>query len=160
MGTVVSTGLVLNTVGLTAAVATVRSSSCMRSSTGHCSATISRVRSLLVVYATFFAGIVAAGSVSAQDTTGTGALSGTIRDAARAPVAFATICLSQTTTCADADERGAFRIPNIRPGTYALEAAAPGAAALPLGRVDVRAGIDQRLDVTLPSRESSKRQSL
>ena len=108
---------------------------------------------MLVVYATVLGSFVATGTVCGQDTTGTGALSGVIRDTANAPSAFATVCLSGTTTCGVADDRGVFQIPNIRAGTYALEASAPGATALPLGRVEVRAGVDQRLDITLPSRE-------
>src|SRR5207247_5479733 len=83
------------------------------------------MRSVPVVCAAVLGTFVATGPVSGQDTTGTGSLSGTIRDEVSAPVAFATVCLSKTTTCAVADEHGVFRMPNIRAGTYALEATVP-----------------------------------
>jgi hypothetical protein len=92
------------------------------------------------------------GNASAQDTTGTGSLSGSVLDATGTPASFATVCLAGITRCVVADERGAFRLPNIRAGTYALEVTLSGEAPLPVGRFDVRAGIDQRLEITLPSR--------
>jgi hypothetical protein len=88
-----------------------------------------------------------------QDTTGVGSLSGSIVDAAGAPAAFVTICLAGTTQCVVADERGAFRLVNLRSGEYALEVALPGETARPVGRVEVRAGVDQRLTITLPARD-------
>jgi hypothetical protein len=52
-----------------------------------------------------------------------------------------------------ADERGAFHLLNIRAGEYVLEVTPPGEASpLPVGRFDVRAGVDQRLEITLPAR--------
>jgi len=89
---------------------------------------------------------------AAQDTTGVGSLSGSVVDAAGAPAAFVTVCLAGTTLCVVADERGAFRLPNIRSGEYALEVTPTGETALPVGRVEVRAGVDQRLAITLPAR--------
>ncbi|MGB7218539.1 MAG: TonB-dependent receptor [Vicinamibacterales bacterium] len=88
---------------------------------------------------------------AAQDTTGIGSLNGSVVDAAGAPAAFATVCLAGTTQCATADERGAFRLTNIRSGDYALEVTPTGETPLPLGRVEVRAGVDQRLEITLPA---------
>src|SRR6266542_228437 len=44
--------------------------------------------SVIVVCAVLFGNLMAARTVLAQDTTGTGSLSGTIRDTASAPVAF------------------------------------------------------------------------
>lgn len=58
-----------------------------------------------------------------QGTTGVGSLSGSIVDAAGAPAAFATICLVGTKSCVVADERGAFRLLNLRSGEYALRVA-------------------------------------
>ncbi len=88
---------------------------------------------------------------AAQDTTGIGSLSGSVVDAAGAPAAFATVCLSGTPQCVVADEQGAFRLENIRSGEYALEVTPPAEAALPLGRIEVHAGVDQRVDITLPA---------
>ena len=84
----------------------------------------------------------------AQDTTGVGSLSGVVVDAANAPAAFATVCLAGA-PCVVADERGAFRLVNVRSGEHALEVTPPGGAPLPLGRLDVRAGVDQRVEITL-----------
>src|SRR5215831_11186873 len=112
-----------------------------------------RTRSARVVSTALVAFLLTSRAAFAQDTSGTGSLIGAIRDEAGAQVAFATICLSGTTICAVANEQGAFRLPNVRAGTYGIETTAPGGTALPLGPVDVRAGVEQRLDVTLPSPE-------
>jgi hypothetical protein len=90
---------------------------------------------------------------AAQDTTGVGSLSGSVIDAAGAPAAFVTVCLASTTQCVVADEQGAFRLLNIRSGEYVLEVTPPGTTALPVGRFEVRAGVDQRLEITLPARD-------
>lgn len=109
--------------------------------------------SLLAVCVAFAGSVMAFGvPAAAQDTTGVGSLSGSVLDAAGAPVGFATVCVAATTHCVMADERGAFRLTNLRPGEYALEVTPPGDAALPVGRFELRAGIDQRLEITLPAR--------
>jgi hypothetical protein len=90
---------------------------------------------------------------AAQDTTGVGSLSGSVVDAAGTPAAFVTVCLAGTTQCVAADERGAFRLLNLRSGKYALEVTPPGETALPVGHFEVRAGVDQRLEITLPARD-------
>src|SRR5262245_60580514 len=90
---------------------------------------------------------------AAQDTTGVGSLSGSIVDAASAPAGFVTVCVAATTQCAMADERGVFRLVNLRPGEYALGVPPPGETTLPVGRFEVRAGVDQRLAITLPARD-------
>src|SRR5262245_45872977 len=110
--------------------------------------------SALVACATL-AGSVVAGNATAsvQDTTGVGALSGSVVDASGTPIAFATICVATTTQCVMADGRGAFRLENLRPREYALEVTPPGETPLPVGRFDVRAGVDQRLEITLPARD-------
>jgi hypothetical protein len=45
-----------------------------------------------------------------------------------------------------ADELGAFRLVNVRWAKYGLEVTISGETALPVGRVEVRAGVDQRLE--------------
>jgi outer membrane receptor protein involved in Fe transport len=110
--------------------------------------------STLVACATLGGSVMIFGAAAAaQDTTGVGSLSGSVVDATGAPAAFVTVCLAATTQCVMADERGAFRLLNIRPGEYALEVTPPGERALPVGRFDVRAGVDQRLEITLPARD-------
>src|SRR5919197_1174482 len=96
---------------------------------------------------------VFASRAAAQDTTGVGSLSGSVLDAAGVPAGFATICVTGTTQCATADERGVFRLLNLRPGGYALEVTPAGEAAVPVGRFEIRAGLDQRVEITLPARD-------
>src|SRR5262249_44309103 len=90
---------------------------------------------------------------AAQDTTGVGSLSGSVVNTTGTPAGFVTVCLAATTQCVMADERGAFRLRNIRPGDYGIEVTPPGETALPVGRFGVRAGVDQRLQITLPARD-------
>ena len=97
--------------------------------------------------------LAAPAHAAAQDTTGVGSLSGSVIDAAGTPAGFVTLCLAGTTQCVVADARGGFRLLNIRPGDYALEVTPPGESTLPVGRFDVRAGVDQRIEITLPARD-------
>jgi hypothetical protein len=41
---------------------------------------------------------------------------------------------------------------NVRSGEYVLEVTPPGETALPVGRFEVRADVDQRLEIALPAR--------
>src|SRR6266849_7943112 len=111
---------------------------------------VNRLPGILVL--SFVCGMHVPLHAASQDTTGVGSLSGSIVDAAGAPAAFATVCLTSTTLCAVTDERGAFRLANVRSGQYALEVTTPGEPVLPVGRFEVRAGVDQRLEITLPAR--------
>jgi hypothetical protein len=95
----------------------------------------------------------AAGAAAAQDTTGVGSLSGSIVDAAGSPAGFSTVCVAATTQCVVADAAGAFRFVNLRPGEYPLEVRPPGDPTLPVGRFEVRAGVDQRIEIRLPARD-------
>jgi hypothetical protein len=85
-----------------------------------------KLPSVFIVCAVLVGNIVTAGIVLAQDTSGTGSLSGTIRDTTNASVAYAPVCLSGITACAVADGEQVFQMRNIRAGEYALEATAPG----------------------------------
>lgn len=110
--------------------------------------------SALSAYAVLVASVVLfASRAGAQDTTGVGSLSGSVVEAAGAPSAFATVCLAGTTQCVMADERGGFRLLILRPGGYALEVTPAGGPALPVGRFEIRAGVDQRVEITLPARD-------
>src|SRR5262245_21775888 len=97
--------------------------------------------------------VVTVSRAAAQDTTGVGSLIGSVVNAAGAPAGFVTVCVTATTQCVMADERGMFRLVNIRPGEYALEVTPPGETTLPVGRFEVRAGVEQRLAITLPARD-------
>jgi len=65
----------------------------------------------------------------AQDTTGVGAISGVVVDAAGQRVAGVRVCALDTPVCATTDAEGAFRIGDLRAGSYRLELLPP--AGLP-----------------------------
>ena len=87
----------------------------------------------------------------AQDTTAVGALSGAVVNESGEAVAFATVCLTATSLCVGADERGHFHLVNIRSGRYGVEITPPGGTPAPVGAVDVRAGVDQLVELILPA---------
>lgn len=86
----------------------------------------------------------------AQDTGGVGTVSGVVLDATGVPAFAVTVCLTRTTRCGLTDERGHFRLTDIRPATYELELTPPGERRLAGGIVDVRAGLDTVVELTLP----------
>ena len=64
---------------------------------------------------------ILAASASAQDTTGVGAISGVVVNAAGQPAEGVRVCALDTASCATSDARGAFRIGELRAGAYRLE---------------------------------------
>ena len=54
--------------------------------------------------------------VAAQDTTGVGAVVGTVVSHDGQPALAVTVCLAETTKCSVTDEAGAFRIADVRAG--------------------------------------------
>lgn len=89
--------------------------------------------------------------VLAQDTTGVGAIVGTVTSAAGSPVAGVQICVATTSRCAFASSTGAFRITEVRAGQYQLEVTVPSQPSFTTSAVEVRAGLEGRVDVTLPA---------
>ena len=59
---------------------------------------------------------ILAASASAQDTTGVGAISGVVVNAAGQPAEGVRVCALDTASCATSDARGAFRIGELRAG--------------------------------------------
>jgi hypothetical protein len=106
----------------------------------------------VVVTTLLIVSVVATGvaPVLAQDTTGAGAISGTVSFADRRPTADARVCALGTTACATTDSAGRFRIPDLRAGAYPLEILAGVGAPVTTEAVQVRAGLDGTIDVTLP----------
>jgi hypothetical protein len=86
-----------------------------------------------------------------QDTGGVGTLSGTVKSPAGQPEFAATVCLAGTTRCALTDERGAFRLAELRAGTYQIEVTPAGRTRIPSGSIDIRAGLDTLVEVALPA---------
>lgn len=87
----------------------------------------------------------------AQDTAGIGSVYGAVIDAAGAPARDVGVCVVDTGRCATSDAQGEFRIAEVRAGVYAIEIAAPGLPTFVSGAVEVRAGLDAQVQVTLPA---------
>lgn len=99
-----------------------------------------------------------AASASAQDTTGVGVLSGSVRTDQQEPAPFVTICLTGTTRCELSTESGDFRFVGIRAGEYRLEVAPPGQPPIVTDEVTVRAGVEVTLEVVLPAAQALQQQ--
>jgi hypothetical protein len=93
---------------------------------------------------------LAATSVFAQDTTGVGAISGVVVDAAGQPAEGVRVCALDTASCATSDARGAFRIGELRASSYRLEILPLDGLPFTSDPVDVRAGLDGTVEITMP----------
>jgi hypothetical protein len=89
-----------------------------------------------------------------QDTTGVGSITGRVGGSGGEVAPGVKVCLAETTRCAVTDERGDFRINDIRTGSYRLAIAAPGQPPLTSEEIEVRAGLESRVDVSLPKLEA------
>ena len=96
---------------------------------------------------------ILAAVASAQDTTGVGSLAGTILGGGPAR-----LCVMALERCADSDQQGAFRIPDLRAGVYEIEISAAGRLAIRRAGVEVRAGLESRIEVTLPRIETQRQE--
>jgi hypothetical protein len=90
---------------------------------------------------------------SAQDTTGVGTVSGVVLDAAGRPAPAVRVCVLDTPSCATTDARGLFRIGELRAGGYRLEILATEGLPFTSDEVDIRAGLEGTVEITLPSAE-------
>ena len=93
-------------------------------------------------------------SAAAQDTTGVGAISGVVVDAAGQPAEGVRVCALDTASCATSDARGVFRIGDLRAGGYRLEILPLEGLPFTSEQVDVRAGLDGTVEITLPTAEN------
>jgi hypothetical protein len=80
-----------------------------------------------------------------------GAITGTVTGEDGVAAVGVRVCVLTTTRCVDTDERGAFRLTEIRVGEYQLEISAPRLQPILSGRVSVRAGLENQIGVTLPA---------
>ena len=103
--------------------------------------------------------ILGAVAVAAQDTTGVGAISGVVVNAAGQLAEGVRVCALDTASCATSDARGAFRIGDLRANTYRLEILPLDGLPFTSDPVDVRAGLDGTVEIALPRAESFSRPS-
>ncbi len=90
-------------------------------------------------------------TAAAQDTAGVGSVAGTVKAATAAGAAGIRVCVLTTSRCVTTAADGAFRITEVRAGTYQLEITAPGQPPILSPVVSVRAGLDGTVDVILPT---------
>ena len=90
---------------------------------------------------------------AAQDTTGVGAISGVVVTAAGQPAEGVRVCALDTASCAVSDARGVFRIAELRATTYRLEILPLEGLPFTSDPVDVRAGMEGSVEITLPTVE-------
>ncbi len=79
----------------------------------------------------------------------TGRVTGTVSDAAAAPMAGARVQLTGTRFAATCNDQGVYVLDGVAPGTYELRVQRLGSAPRLVPGVVVRAGQDTRVDVTL-----------
>ena len=90
-------------------------------------------------------------SAAAQDMTGVGAIAGVVTNEAGQPAGGVRVCALDTASCATSDARGAFRIGELRAGAYRLEVLPLAGLPFTSDPVDVRAGLDGTVSITLPA---------
>ncbi len=90
---------------------------------------------------------------AAQDTTGVGAIRGVVVNADGRPAQGVRVCALDTSSCAVSDARGMFRIGELRSGGYRLEILPLEGLPFTSDQVDVRAGLDGTVEITLPAVE-------
>jgi hypothetical protein len=88
---------------------------------------------------------------AAQDTTGVGAIKGVVMNAAGRPAEGVRVCALDTSSCAVSDARGAFRIAELRADAYRLEILPLEGLPFTSDPVDVRAGMEGSMEITLPA---------
>ena len=92
-----------------------------------------------------------ASTAFAQDTTGVGAMRGTVETAAGGPAPRVRICVLTTEQCAVSDAQGRFSITGVRAGHYVLEITPPDRPLFVSQDIEIRAGFDEAIEVTIPT---------
>jgi hypothetical protein len=114
----------------------------------------SGLHSSLSLVLTAAAWLLAATPASGQNTTGVGGISGVVVSAAGQPAEGVRVCALDTASCATSDARGAFRIGDLRAGAYRLEILPTEGLPFASDPVDVRAGMDGTVNITLPAMDN------
>ena len=102
----------------------------------------------------FFLALALTATAAAQDTTGAGAIAGTIRTADGRAADGVRVCTRDGASCATTGGRGTFRIAGLRAGTYHLDVVPREGLPVTAGPVDVRAGLDAIVDFALPQQSA------
>lgn len=108
----------------------------------------------MVVVARVILLVALASVLLAQDTTGTGKLSGVVLGGEGEAVASARVCLQESSQCVVTGADGRFVIAEVRAGKYTLEVQAPGGTAVWKGSVEVHAGLGHQVEIRLPVLET------
>jgi outer membrane receptor protein involved in Fe transport len=88
-------------------------------------------------------------AATAQDTTGVGGLQGRVTNPDGNASAEVKVCVVNLNRCVTTSADGRYRLADLRAGDYQLELTPPGGAATLSDVVQVRAGLDATVDITL-----------
>ena len=105
---------------------------------------------LSTVTLSLFLSLAAAAAAFGQDTVGMGSLAGRVVDARGEAAAEVAVCMVDLGLCDVSRADGTFSIAGVKPGAHQIEVVAPGRASLLSERVEIRAGLEARLEITLP----------
>jgi hypothetical protein len=96
---------------------------------------------------------VCLGSVKASAQYENGSLVGTIRDSSGAPIANASVMVTNTATAISSSTKtngaGDYDVPSLKVGVYSITASAPGFASAEAKEISVSVGGRQKIDLTL-----------
>jgi hypothetical protein len=101
-----------------------------------------------------WAALVGSTILLGQDTAGVGAITGSVFGKDAAPAPGVRVCVQTTTRCVVTNDRGAFRLTELRVGDYRLEISAPELQPFISETMSVRAGLENEVQVTLPAMDS------
>ena len=105
-----------------------------------------------------------------QDTAGVGGLNGNVARAgapsaagappsgSAQPLPGVRVCLVELSKCTTSDASGNFRLTEIRSGVYSLEVQPTGEPPLRQTGLEIRAGLDARVEVLMPLPDSSRQE--
>lgn len=94
--------------------------------------------------------VLSAVSMSAQDTTGVGSVTGIVVADGQKPASQVTVCIAGTTQCVLTDAGGRFRLAGLRAGPYRLQVTPAGQPAELSTEFEVHAGVTLSIEFSLP----------
>lgn len=100
--------------------------------------------------------LLSAIAASAQDTAGVGSVAGFITAPDGLPAKGVRVCALTTSRCVETDEKGTFRLTDLRAGDYQLSVTAPGKPSILSPAVSVRAGLIGSVEVILPKLDAGQ----